>query len=48
VSETNRAKEFQIGTAGVPESVKEGETGLPEGSDIGFETYVFFITFHIR
>ena len=35
VSETNRAKEFQRGTAGVPESAKEGETGLSEGSDIG-------------
>ena len=34
-SETNRAKEFQRGTAGVPESAKEGETGPPEGSDIG-------------
>jgi hypothetical protein len=31
----NRAKEFQRGTAGVPESTKEGVTGLPEGSDIG-------------
>ena len=35
VPETNRAKEFQRGTAGVPESTKEGATGLPEGSDIG-------------
>ena len=35
MSETNRAKEFQRGTAGVPESTKEGVTGLPEGSDIG-------------
>ena len=35
VSETNRAKEFQRGTAGVPESVKEGATGLSEGLDIG-------------
>ena len=34
-AETNRAKEFQRGTAGVPESVKEGATGLHEGSDIG-------------
>ena len=34
-SETNRAKEFQRGTAGVPESAKEGARGLPEGSDIG-------------
>ena len=32
--ETNRAKEFQRGTAGVPESTKEDATGLPEGSDI--------------
>ena len=31
----NRAKEFQRGTAGVPESTKEGVTGLSEGSDIG-------------
>jgi hypothetical protein len=31
----NRAKEFQRGTAGVPESAKQGATGLPEGSDIG-------------
>lgn len=35
VPETNRAKEFQRGTAGVPESTKEGVTGLSEGSDIG-------------
>ena len=35
VSEMNRAKEFQRGTAGVPESTKEGVTGLSEGSDIG-------------
>lgn len=35
VPETNRAKEFQRGTAGVPESAKEGATGLSEGSDIG-------------
>lgn len=35
VPETNRAKEFQRGTEGVPESAKEGATGLPEGSDIG-------------
>ena len=34
-SETNRAKEFQRGTAGVPESAKECETGLSEGLDIG-------------
>ena len=35
MSETNRAKEFQKGTAGVTESAKEGATGLHEGSDIG-------------
>ena len=35
MSETNRAKEFQKGTAGVPESGKEGDTGLSESSDIG-------------
>lgn len=35
MSETNRAKEFQKGTAGVSESAKEGATGLPESSDIG-------------
>ena len=35
MSETNRAKEFQKGTAGVLESAKEVVTGLPEGSDIG-------------
>ena len=35
VPETNRAKEFQRGTEGVPESTKQGATGLPEGSDIG-------------
>ena len=35
VVETNRAKEFQRGTAGVPESVKECARGLSEGSDIG-------------
>ena len=34
-AETNRAKEFQRGTAGVPESAKEGARGLSEGSDIG-------------
>ena len=33
--EANRAKEFQRGTAGVPESAKEGARGLSEGSDIG-------------
>lgn len=31
----NRAKEFQRGTAGVPESAKECDTVLPEGLDIG-------------
>ena len=35
VAETNRAKEFQKGTAGVPESAKEGARPLAEGSDIG-------------
>ena len=35
VPEANRAKEFLRGTAGVPESAKEGARGLPEGSDIG-------------
>ena len=35
VSEMNRAKEFQRGTAGVLESAKEGVAGLSEGSDIG-------------
>ena len=35
VSETNRPIEFQRGTGGVLESVKEGTTGLSEGSDIG-------------
>jgi len=35
----NRAKEFQRGTAGVPESTKEGVTGLSEGSDIGLGEY---------
>ena len=35
VSETNRAKEFQKGTAGVPESAKEGARPLAESSDIG-------------
>ena len=35
VPETNRAKEFQRGTAGVPESAKDGARGLAEGSDIG-------------
>ena len=35
VSEMNRAKEFQRGTAGVPESAKECDTVLPEGLDIG-------------
>ena len=41
--EVNRAKEFQRGTAGVPESAKEGWEGLSEGSDIGlgkhFQTF---------
>ena len=36
MSETNRAKEFQKGTAGVPGSAKQSATGLAEGSDIGF------------
>ena len=31
----NRAKEFQRGTAGVPESAKEGARPLAESSDIG-------------
>ena len=35
VSETNRAKEFQKGTAGATESAKESAEGLAEGSDIG-------------
>jgi len=35
VAEINRPKEFQKGTAGVPESTKESARGLPEGSDIG-------------
>ena len=35
MSEINRAKEFQRGTAGVPESTKEGVRVLAEGSDIG-------------
>ena len=43
VPEANRAKEFQRGTAGVPESVKDGARGLAEGSDIGlgehFQTF---------
>jgi len=39
VPETNRAKEFQRGTAGVPESTKEGATCLSEGSDIGLGEY---------
>ena len=33
--EANRAKKFQRGTAGVPESAKDGARGLAEGSDIG-------------
>ena len=43
VPEANRAKEFQRGTAGVPENAKEGAAGFPEGSDIGlgehFQTF---------
>jgi len=35
VPEANRPKEFQRGTAGVPESAKEGARVLAEGSDIG-------------
>ena len=35
VAEINRPIEFQRGTAGVPESAKQGATGLAEGSDIG-------------
>ena len=35
VPEANRAKEFQRGTVGVPESAKKGTRGLSEGSDIG-------------
>ena len=35
VPEINRPIEFQRGTAGVPESAKEGDSVLPEGSDIG-------------
>ena len=35
VSEMNRAKEFQRGTAGVPESAKECARPLAESSDIG-------------
>lgn len=35
MSETNRAKEFQKGTAGATESAKECDSVLPEGSDIG-------------
>ncbi len=35
VSETNRAKEFQKGTAGATEIAKESAEGLAEGSDIG-------------
>lgn len=47
-SETNRAKEFQRGTAGVPESAKEGARGLSEGSDIGLGGYARAVTqFHI-
>ena len=35
VPEANRPKEFQRGTAGVPESAKEGARGLAEGLDTG-------------
>ena len=35
VPETNRANEFQRGTAGATESAKEGARVLAEGSDIG-------------
>nr|WP_302648165.1 hypothetical protein [uncultured Dysosmobacter sp.] len=35
VAETNRATEFQRGTVGATESAKEGDSVLPEGSDIG-------------
>ena len=35
VPEANRAKKFQRGTAGVPESAKDGARGLAEGLDIG-------------
>lgn len=35
MSETNRAKEFQKGTAGATESAKESAEGLAESSDIG-------------
>lgn len=35
VSEINRPIEFQRGTAGVPESAKEGARPLAESSDIG-------------
>ena len=35
VAEINRPIEFQRGTAGVPESAKEGVRVLAEGSDIG-------------
>lgn len=37
--ETNRAKEFQRGTAGAVESPKEGERGLAEGFDTGLGEY---------
>ena len=33
--EINRPIEFQRGSAGVPESAKECDSVLPEGSDIG-------------
>lgn len=35
MAEINSPIEFQRGTAGVPESAKECDTVLPEGSDIG-------------
>jgi len=35
VPEINRPIEFQRGTAGVPESAKEGARPLAESSDIG-------------
>ena len=35
MAEINSPIEFQRGTAGVPESVKECDTVLPEGLDIG-------------
>ena len=35
MAEINSPIEFQRGTAGVPESAKECDSVLPEGSDIG-------------